>query len=99
MTSFKDAQRADLRLTVLHLLDSTDGYALSDRLLRSALESFGHRPSLDALRAELAWLAEQGLVTTQDVEGHTMATLTARGQDVAQGRARVPGVRRPEPTP
>jgi len=49
------------------------------------------------LRADLAWLAEQGLVTIEEVATVMIATVTRRGGDVAFGRAVVPGVRRPEP--
>ncbi len=87
----------DLRLAVLQLLLRADGYDLNDRILSSALAEFGHRPSLDRLRSELAWLKEQGLIETRTVGGFTVAQLTPRGKDAACGRAQVPGVRRPEP--
>ena len=94
---YQDALREDLRLTVLELLLQTDGYSLNDRMLSSALTTFGHTPSTDTLLGELAWLAEQGLVTTDKAGPFTLATITQRGADVAQGRANVPGVKRPEP--
>ncbi|MFM2329919.1 MAG: hypothetical protein RLZZ494_2022, partial [Pseudomonadota bacterium] len=37
----------------------------------------------------------QGLVTSEDVAGLVVVTMTARGQEVAQGVATVPGVARP----
>ena len=94
---YQDALREDLRLTILELLLQTDGYSLNERILSSALTTFGHTPSADVLRGELAWLAEQGLVTTDKAGSFTLATITQRGADVAQGRAGVPGVKRPEP--
>jgi hypothetical protein len=45
----------------------------------------------------LAWLAEQGLLTTKATGDVVVATLLARGVDVAGGRATVPGVKRPLP--
>lgn len=44
------------------------------------------------------WLAEQGLVRTEELEaGVLVAAITERGLDVAGGRAVVPGVRRAPP--
>jgi len=88
---------ADRRLILLHILAQSAGYTCNEFLLISLAESFGHVLSHDALRTDLAWLAEQGLVTTQIVAEVTIAKLTQRGADVAAGRAHVPGVKRPEP--
>lgn len=88
---------ADRRLVILHILNESAGYTCNEHLLISLLESFGHSPSHDALRTELAWLEEQGLVSVRDVAGVSIATLTTRGADVAAGRAHVPGVKRPAP--
>ena len=66
-------------------------------LLRRFAESVGHTVSADRIEQDIAWLAEQGLVTRKAPEGVTVATLTQRGQDVADGSATVPGVQRPRP--
>ena len=95
--TYKDTLRQDLRLTVLELLRQTDGFSLNERLLSSALSAFGHNPSADVLLGEITWLEEQGLVTTEKAGPFTLATITRRGADVAEGRAAVPGVKRPEP--
>ena len=95
--SFTDLVAADLRLAILQLLGEAAGYDLNSRILADALAWLGHRPSLDRLAGELAWLAEQGLVTTHEVGSLVVATATARGLDVAAGRARTPGVKRPSP--
>ena len=58
---------------------------------------YGHEVSLDALRTDLAWLAEQALVEVEDGAKVVFGTLTQRGLDVAEGRAKVPGVTRPGP--
>jgi len=88
---------ADRRLVILRILAESSGYTCNEFLLISLLESFGHVLSHDALRTDLAWLAEQSLVTTQIVAEVTITKLTQRGADVAAGRAHVPGVKRPEP--
>ncbi|MBA1271684.1 ArsR family transcriptional regulator, partial [Pseudomonas carnis] len=51
--------------------------------------------SRDQVKTEMHWLAEQGAVTVADVGPVLVATLTERGQDIAAGRARVPGIKRP----
>jgi Fe2+ or Zn2+ uptake regulation protein len=86
-----------LRCNLLRLLAEAPGYTANDSVLGDLAEEFGFRPSRDAIRTQLAWLAEQGLVTVNTVKSCHVATLTGRGEDVAQGRATVPGVKRPHP--
>jgi hypothetical protein len=86
-----------LRITILRLLHDQNDYALNESLLMDLVVPFGFAPSRDNLRAQLAWLAEQGLVTISGLDHCQVATLTARGEDVANGRATVPGVKRPRP--
>jgi len=88
---------ADRRLVILRILADSAGFCCNEHLLISLLEALGHVVSHDALRSELAWLEEQLLVSSQEVGGVSIARLTQRGADVACGRARVPGVKRPEP--
>ena len=95
--TFSAILSADLRLAVLRLLAEAAGYDLSELVLSSALAQFGHRPSGDVLRSELAWLEEQGLVTLRSAGDVQVAELTSRGADAAAGRATVPGVARPPP--
>lgn len=95
MTTLDDVLAKDRRLVILRAL-SDQNYALNESVLAIVLEEFGHRVSRDVVRTELAWLAEQGLVTLETVGGRLIvATLTERGGEVATGRAKVPGVRRP----
>jgi Fe2+ or Zn2+ uptake regulation protein len=87
-----------LRLAVLRLLAEAPDYHLNHSILTDAVSSFGLSATRDQVRTELAWLAEQGLVTNEDLRGMLIvATLTERGLDVASGRATVPGVQRPTP--
>lgn len=95
--SFEQHLREDRRLVILQLLSQANGYDLSATILKTALQSFGHRPSTDQLNGELAWLEEQGLVTTTQAGSTVVAKLTARGEDAAKGSASVPGVKRPGP--
>lgn len=88
----------DRRLVILRLLDGQNGFALNESVIHTALEQFGHRVTRDTVRADLIWLEEQQLVRTATVaERVLVAHLTERGADVATGRSRHPGVKRPSP--
>lgn len=88
----------DARLVLLRSLAEDPDYRLNESLLQTILDQFGHAMSRDRIRTELRWLEEQGLISVELVAGVTMvATLTTRGADVASGRARVDGVKRPSP--
>lgn len=87
----------DRRLVILRLLAETPGYNCNTSILQSALEDFGHSVSRDVVHTDVAWLAEQGLVSIEAIATVDRVTLTNRGVDVAAGRAVVPGVRRPNP--
>lgn len=95
--TFAEHLAADRRLIILRLLEQAPDYRGNAYLLQSALPDFGHSVGLDRLQTDLAWLAEQGLVTVTSVAGVTLAQLMPRGADVAYGRATVPGVKRPLP--
>lgn len=97
MTHFAEHVASDLRLRILQLLAQDIDYAVNEYILARALESVGHAVSRDHLRVQLDWLAEQGLITVENVSGVTVAKLTVRGKDIAEGRARVSGVHRPDP--
>lgn len=95
--SFEAHLAADRRLVILRLLADSSGYAANEFIVQAILADLGHEVGGDKLRTELAWLAEQGLLSTAMVGGVQIATLSARGLDVARGRALVPGVNRPQP--
>lgn len=95
--TFADLRREDRRLVLLRLLAESDDYSASIYLLHMAMPGMGHNCSEDALRADIAWLAEQGLLSASTISDLLIAKLTGRGADVAAGRARVPGVKRPRP--
>ncbi|OIO75438.1 MAG: hypothetical protein COS35_06560 [Zetaproteobacteria bacterium CG02_land_8_20_14_3_00_50_9] len=90
-------KREDRRLLILKALASENDYAISDMVIRSMLREYGHSESADTIRTDIAWLDEQGLVTSERVGVATVAIITDRGLDVANGHSIVPGVRRPRP--
>lgn len=87
----------DQRLVILRTLTET-GFDANESILSSGLEMYGHRISRDLLRNHLNWLEEQGLVRIERLtNGYMVATITARGADVAEGRVVIDGVKRPRP--
>lgn len=96
--SFQDFETEGRRLAILRILArrtqyTTNEYSLNDELVGA----YAHHVSRDRLHADLAWLEEQGLVIVQQPRAGWIATLTARGADVAAGLATTPGVARPRP--
>lgn len=96
--SYKNHEKEHLRLTTLKTLLQDSDYQINDSLLRDAIRLYGFAPSRDALRAELRWLEDMDLVTIEDLGNVLVAKLTERGADVATGRAKVDGVKRPGPS-
>ena len=92
--SLRDLLEEDRRLVILRSLVDVGGEA-NESILNDCLDAYGHRVSRDQVRAQLAWLQEQGVVTIEMVGTYMVATLTGRGQDVAEGRCVVPGIKKP----
>jgi hypothetical protein len=97
MNTFNELRDADRRLVILRILEEDAGYSQNEFVIQTCLETLGHTVSQDRLRTDLAWLAEQGLVTVGTVGGVHVAKLTGRGADAACGRTLVPGIKRPRP--
>ncbi|MFJ4141432.1 ArsR family transcriptional regulator [Pseudomonas sp. NPDC089734] len=95
MTHYAEFLREDVRLVLLRLLSEMVAYRANSSVLTMALDRYGHSLSRDQVKTELHWLAEQGALTVSDVGPVLVATLTERGQDIAVGRARAPGIKRP----
>ena len=87
----------NIRLILLRSMEEAPGYSLNESILHTVVGRFGHNVSRDVIKTELSWLREQGLISTEEVVGYYVATLTPRGADVATGRSSVPGVERPSP--
>ena len=84
----------DRRLVMLRTLVDIGGEA-NESILQDCLDAYGHRVSRDQVRTHITWLAEQGLVTVEMVGSYMVVSLTGRGQDAAEGRSTVPGVKKP----
>jgi hypothetical protein len=95
--SFAQFEQEDRRLVLLRMLAEDADYKINTSILQQGLELYGHSVSRDKLHTEVAWLAEQELVKFDQLNSVKVVTLTQRGLDVSQGRASVPGVKRPGP--
>ena len=97
--SFQQTLTEDRRLSLLLVLLESSGYSANAFLMRDVAEQvYGHVATNDQVATDIAWLAEQGLVTSKTVGRVTLATLTRRGEDVASGRGSVPGVKKRGPS-
>lgn len=93
--SFATLLTEDQRLVILRSLLEMQGFEANESILDSCLEAFGHNISRDQVRTHLAWLEEQQLITLRTLHDYKIARLSGRGNDVATGKATVPGVKRP----
>lgn len=93
--SFSEFLRKDLRLVILRVLSEMPSYRANSSVLSNMLHQFGHAATRDQVKAELRWLAELGLLALEEAGTVLVATLSERGQDVAEGRAVVDGIARP----
>ncbi len=94
--TFAELQAENRRCAFLRFLAEDADYAMNTSLLQSALDAVGHGVSRDRVNGDAAWLEEQGL-SCEDLGGIIVVKITQRGLDVAEGRAIVPGVKRPGP--
>ena len=98
MNDFAVFMTEHVRLALLRLLNEAPGYKANSSILTDFVLNMGLSATRDQVRTQLAWLREQGLVTTEEqLPGLLVATATERGLDVANALAHVPGVRRPAP--
>ncbi len=92
---YADFLRKDMRLVLLRIVLEMPGYRANSSVLGAMLHQLGHGATRDQVKTELRWLAEQGLITVDEVASVLVCTLAERGQDVAEGRAVVDGVAKP----
>lgn len=89
--------RKHRRLAILRVLLSAPGYASNESILSQMVNALGIVTTRDQVRGEVAWLAEQGFVTVEDLGGLMVATATTRGTEIAEGIASHPDIARPSP--
>lgn len=98
--SIQDIQRSEWRICMLVALRRADGQSGFEGFVEQALNRWNNQfPTREQVREQLRWLRDAGLVTLQENPTEAgvkyVATLTAKGEAVADGRTVVDGVRRP----
>lgn len=94
--SYQQIVNEEQRLVILRGLEDLNGKS-NDSMLQTVLESYGLSASRDQVKNHILWLEEQGLVRIERLGETLVVHQTQRGHDVACGRARVVGVKRPGP--
>lgn len=83
------------RLAIVKHLSRAAGYTSNGSILLDVMNGVGVPTSQDQLITAMAWLDEQELAVMTDHGDFVVITATARGVEVAEGRATHPGVKRP----
>jgi hypothetical protein len=97
MSTFATFQAERRRLEILRDVARAPAFTRDQTVLAHNLAETGHAVARDTLRADLAWLEEQGCLLAQQPGGVWVVTLTARGSDVAKGLTNCPGIAHPAP--
>jgi len=95
--SYADELREHARIAILRLLEDAPRYTSNVSMMTDLLHRLGIVYTRDQVASEIAWLREQGLVTSEDHAGFIVVTATVRGVEVAQGIVTHPGIQRPRP--
>ena len=91
--SLEMIMREERRLAMLKLLAKAPGRSANAYVIARSLPQLGHGCTLDQVKTDLAWLAEQGLIKSEDLGGGmVVATLLNRGDEAQAGLASIPGV-------
>ncbi|WP_372605467.1 hypothetical protein [Actibacterium sp.] len=93
--SYQDTLRQHARLAILRCLEDAPKYTSNVSMITQVLQAVGITFTRDQVQGEVAWLEEQGMLTTEDHAGFIVASATPRGVEVATGIARHPDIQRP----
>lgn len=97
MNKYADLVTEDRRLVLLQALAESPDYALRETVLVRLLAGERLAIGTDALRGELRWLADRGLIDIEFHDDVQAARITIRGVDVANGHTQVDDIARPRP--
>lgn len=97
MTNQQDLMAQQRRLEILRILKQDPDYRMNDELIGKVLAMRGMRIAHSVIIADLAWLEQQRMISTQELPGCTVALLRNDGVDAADGVLHVPGIARPRP--
>lgn len=97
MNDFAEHLTADARLVILKELAAQTDNRLSETMLATVLDTFGHRRSRDWVRTQLRALSDLGAVRLAEAGTVLVAALTRAGLDHVERRSVIEGVARPSP--
>lgn len=95
MTAYLETVRKHRRLAILRHLEACSDYTSNASILTDVLDGVGVTSSRDQVVTELAWLRENGFVSFDDAGDFVVVEATARGVELARGRATHPEIQRP----
>lgn len=85
----------DRRLCILRLLHESGGSA-NESVLQAGLEQLGHRGQpRETIREDIRFLLDAGLLVVEWFGSVQVCTISRRGVDVAEGRIKVEGIKKP----
>jgi len=91
--NYNEFSTQDRRLVILRILRGVSERRANQHVLRSALKPLGYDELVATVQNDISWLAKQGLVKTEELDGGLiLAVLTDYGDQAARGVARVAGV-------
>jgi len=97
MSDYGATLRKHRRLAILRHLEMCTDYTSNASILVDVLDGVGVTSSRDQVVTELAWLKENGFVSYTDTGEFLVVEATARGVEIARGRATHPDIQRPSP--
>jgi hypothetical protein len=98
MTKYVETVKKHRRLTILKFLKDSPEYTSNGSIITEICNTFGVASSHDQVVGELQWLAENSMVTLDtSASDFVVVSATKHGIDIAEGRARHDGVKRPSP--
>ena len=97
MSDYVETLSRHRRLTILRFLADSPEYTSNVSILEEVCNEFGVTSNRDQVITDLEWLREQGFAAFDGKGDFIVVTATARGVEVAEGKARHEGVQRPRP--
>ena len=96
MSDYQQMVRKHRRLAILRQLEALPEYTSNASILQDVLSGVGLPSTRDQVTTEIAWLREQGFVTTIG-DSFVVVAATARGAEIARGLSTHPDIQRPSP--
>ena len=93
VSSLNPIVREIVRRAILDLMNDIGGEQ-NDDVLATLLAELGHRIARRDVATEMHWLADQRLITVEQLGPFLVGRTLSDGRDIAEGRLVIDGVRR-----